>query len=105
MNSENCFFPGAQLLAQEHQLPTETDPYVRCAEEHMLQNGKHFRLIVCMSREMSARLMQAQFLSIDTSFKRVHNQWQEFEIESWDVNHMRCKDAPLYRFVLHSHLI
>ena len=71
----------------------------------MLQNGKHFRLIVCMSHEMSAHLMQAQFLSIDTSFKHVHNQWQEFEIESWDVNHMRCKDIPLYRFVLHSHLI
>lgn len=37
--------------------------------------------------------MQAQFLSIDTSFKRIHHKWQEFEIESWDVNYMRCKDT------------
>jgi hypothetical protein len=89
--SINKFFLGAQLLAQEHQLSTETNPYVRCAEEHTLQNGKPFRLIICMSRAMSARLMQAKFLSIDTSFKRVNHKWQEFEIESWDVNHMRCK--------------
>lgn len=81
---------GAQLLAQQHQLPTETDPYVRCAEEHTLANGKPFRLIICMSRAMSTWLMQSKFLSIDTSFKRVHHKWQEFEIESWDENHMRC---------------
>lgn len=64
--------------------------YVRCAESHILSNGTKFDLIVCMSPMMSMRLLQAMRFSIDTSFKRLHG-WQEFEIESWDHQSMRCE--------------
>jgi hypothetical protein len=39
---------------------------------------------------MALRLLGAKRISIDTSFKRLHG-WQEFEIEAWDSEHMRCK--------------
>lgn len=42
-----------------------------------------------MSPFMSHRLLLARRVSIDTSFKRLHG-WQEFEIEAWDNNHLRC---------------
>ncbi|KAG2342174.1 hypothetical protein BDR05DRAFT_949144 [Suillus weaverae] len=35
---------------------------------------------------MSQHLLQAKYLSINTSFKCAQG-WQEFEIESWDVDH------------------
>ena len=74
-----------------HLAAPDDERYVRCAETHILDDGKAFDLIICMSPAMSHRLMQAEYLSIDTSFKRLHYKWQEFEIESWDVVHMRCK--------------
>lgn len=40
---------------------------------------------------MSTQLMSAAHISIDTSFKQVHGKWQEFEIETWDPIHMKCK--------------
>lgn len=63
--------------------------YVRCAETHPLKSGD-FQLIVCMSANMSLRLMHAKRLSIDMSFKRVNGKWEEFEIETWNDEHMRC---------------
>lgn len=83
-------FQGAKLLVdKENELPRHAR-YVRCAETHTLPGGVDFRLIVCMSPLMSRHLLLARRVSIDTSFKRLHG-WQEFEIEAWDNNHMRCK--------------
>lgn len=64
--------------------------YIRCAESHVLRSGSTFNLIICMTPVMSFWLIQAVRFSIDTSFKRLHS-WQEFEIESWSHQHMRCK--------------
>ena len=71
----------------------DADPhrYVRCVETHKLKSGAMFQLIVCMSSAMSLRLMHATRLSIDMSFKRVSGKWEEFEIETWDNDRMRCK--------------
>lgn len=82
---------GAQLLVEQHRLLADDEQYIRCAETHALYDGKTFYLVICMSRAMSTYLMQSEFISIDTSFKRLHHKWQEFEIETWDVNHMRCR--------------
>ncbi|KAF8974325.1 hypothetical protein BDZ97DRAFT_11979 [Flammula alnicola] len=82
-------FEGAQLLVEQHRLLADDEQYIRCAETHALYDGKTFYLVICMSRAMSTYLMQSEFISIDTSFKRLHHKWQEFEIETWDVNHMR----------------
>lgn len=82
---------GAQLLVEQQQLLSPDEQYVRCAEYHVLEDGKPFYLIICMSRRMSQNLMVSEYLSIDTSFKRLHHNWQEFEIESWDVDAMRCE--------------
>lgn len=80
---------GALLLVTQHEaLPIEYR-YVRCAETHSLDTGKDFHLVICMSSAMSNHLIRAKRLSIDTSFKRLHG-WEEFEIESWDVDSMRC---------------
>ena len=68
--------------------------YIRCAESHVLRGGSTFDLIICMTPMMSSWLMHAVRFSIDTSFKRLHS-WQEFEIESWDHQHMCCKYSSM----------
>ena len=68
--------------------------YIRFAESHVLRGGSTFDLIICMTPMMSSWLMHAVRFSIDTSFKRLHS-WQEFEIESWDHQHMRCKYSSM----------
>ncbi|KAF8184741.1 hypothetical protein BJ912DRAFT_852992, partial [Pholiota molesta] len=82
-------FEGAQLLVEQQLSGPEELQYVRCAEMSSLPDGKEFFLVICMSRAMSAYLMSAKFLSIDTAFKRLQHKWQEFEIETWDVDRMR----------------
>lgn len=97
-------FAGAIHLATKHDLLPIDERYIRCAESHQLSTKSasnppaattstsisSLQLVICMTKRMSWRLMQAKRLSIDTSFKRVHG-WQEFEFESWDVAHMKCK--------------
>ena len=70
--------------------------YVHCVESHVLSGGSTFNLIICMMPAMSLQLLQAVWFLIDTSFKRVHR-WEEFEIESWDHQHMQCKPVPIVR--------
>ncbi|EIW73871.1 hypothetical protein CONPUDRAFT_147995 [Coniophora puteana RWD-64-598 SS2] len=80
-------FEGAQLMARQHEtLPTE-ECYIRFADECTEGNEK-FRIVICMSPQMSRHLLSAKRLSIDTSFKRLHG-WQEFEMESWDNENMK----------------
>jgi len=55
----------------------------------VLSGRSTLNLIICMTPAMSLWLLQAMQFSIDTSFKHVHG-WQEFEIESWDHQHMQC---------------
>ena len=81
---------GAILLAEQHQLLPLPAKYVRCAETHQIEGGKEFRLVICMSNTMSGHLLDALYISIDTSFKRVHGKWQEFEMETWKDTHMKC---------------
>ncbi|KAF8157089.1 hypothetical protein B0H34DRAFT_798402 [Crassisporium funariophilum] len=78
-------FEGAQLLVEQHKALPVDSRYVRCAEIHDIEHGKKFELVICMSRAMSQHLLTTAHLSIDTSFKRVHGKWQEFEMESWDT--------------------
>jgi len=85
-------FSGAKLLVQKDLEVSDDNHYVCCAETHRLDDGTLFFLIICMYPVMSGYLMQSKFLSIDTSFKWVHDKWQEFEIETWDDIHMRCKN-------------
>ncbi|KAJ7633292.1 hypothetical protein FB45DRAFT_1148985 [Roridomyces roridus] len=82
-------FEGAQLLAAQHSELPEAEQYVRCAEIHAIEGGKPFYLVICMLRSMSARLMRAKKLSLDTAFKRVNGKWQEFEMETWDLDGMK----------------
>ena len=78
---------GALYLLHQ---PSEDPPYLHCVEIHPLPGLELFRLIVCFSPFMLTQLMHAKRLSIDTSFKRVHR-WQEFEMEAWDNERMRCR--------------
>jgi hypothetical protein len=91
LNDSHIHPPGAKLLADEQKkLPLERR-YICCAETHNIPNvDSGLRLVVCMTSRMSQHLLSSKRLSIDTSFKRVRG-WQEFEIESWDDDHMRCK--------------
>ncbi|KAJ7800656.1 hypothetical protein B0H14DRAFT_3092562 [Mycena olivaceomarginata] len=82
-------FEGAQLLAAEHCGLPEGEQYVRCAEKHTLVDGKTFYLVICMLRSMSALLMRSKKLSLDTAFKCLNGKWQEFEMETWEVDHMK----------------
>ncbi|KAJ7300482.1 hypothetical protein DFH08DRAFT_970245 [Mycena albidolilacea] len=82
-------FEGAQLLAAEHRGLPEEEQYVWCAEKHTLADGKTFYLVICMLRSMSALLMRSKKLSLDTAFKRLNGKWQEFEMETWEVDHMK----------------
>lgn len=91
LRTQNLTLIGAQLLARIQKNPEYRNPYVRCAELHTLGDGTLFYLVICMSEKMALYLMRSKFISIDTSFKRLHHNWQEFEIESWDSDAMRCK--------------
>lgn len=83
---------GAQLLVEEQtRLPLD-QRYVRCVEVHKIGRESYLKLIICMTMRMSSHLLAAKQLSIDTSFKRAQG-WQEFEIESWDINHQRCMSS------------
>ncbi|KJA15069.1 hypothetical protein HYPSUDRAFT_59028 [Hypholoma sublateritium FD-334 SS-4] len=75
-------FEGAQFLVEQQQLSPPD-------EHHLMDDGSTFHFIICMSRTMSKFLMETEYVTIDTSFKRVHHKWQEFEIESWDRETMR----------------
>ncbi|KIJ31740.1 hypothetical protein M422DRAFT_266489 [Sphaerobolus stellatus SS14] len=75
-------FEAAGNICKEHAILNNEFTYVRCVETHDLKGHAAFRLIVCMFPAMSALLLSTKCISIDTSFKRVH-QWQEFEIEAW----------------------
>ncbi|KJA20386.1 hypothetical protein HYPSUDRAFT_1092632 [Hypholoma sublateritium FD-334 SS-4] len=80
---------GALHLLQAQTVLPLKEKYLRCVEQHDIENNKLFELIICMSHAMSTQLMSAVHISIDTSFKRVHGKWQEFEIETWDPIHMK----------------
>ncbi|KAJ7211515.1 hypothetical protein C8J57DRAFT_1440813 [Mycena rebaudengoi] len=53
------------------------EQYVRCAETHILEDGKPFQLIICMLQSMSSFLMRSKKLSLDTAFKRLSGKWQD----------------------------
>ncbi|KAJ7631405.1 hypothetical protein DFH06DRAFT_1439242 [Mycena polygramma] len=86
---EGTGFEGAELLAAQHRELPEEEQYVRCAEKHTIENGKTFYLVICMLRSMSALLMRSKKLSLDTAFKRLNGKWQEFEMETWELNQMK----------------
>ncbi|KAG6374217.1 hypothetical protein JVT61DRAFT_4875 [Boletus reticuloceps] len=100
-------FEGAQLLVEEQtRLPLD-QRYVRCVEVHKIGRESYLKLIICMTTRMSSHLLAAKRLSIDTSFKRAQG-WQEFEIESWDINHQRsvvCARAFINSQTANAHLI
>ena len=81
---------GAKLLAQQHIHCAIEEQYVRCVDDVTVGNTT-FRIIVCMTLEMSKLLMNAKQLTFDTSFKHVHK-WEEFEIEMWHDDAKRCKN-------------
>jgi hypothetical protein len=63
------FYLGACHLANEHaSLPLEQH-YICCTETHGIEHGVEFKLVVCMTSQMSSHLVQAKCLLIDTSFK------------------------------------
>ncbi|KAJ7825992.1 hypothetical protein B0H14DRAFT_2368572, partial [Mycena olivaceomarginata] len=82
-------FEGAQLLAAQHRKLPEGEQYVRCAEKHTLEDGTIFYLVICMLRSMSALLVRSKKLLLDTAFKRLSGKWQEFEMETWELDHMK----------------
>ncbi|KAJ7754676.1 hypothetical protein DFH07DRAFT_868560 [Mycena maculata] len=82
-------FEGAQLLAAQHRELHEDEQYVRCAETHTIEDGKTFHLVICMLRSMSTLLMRSKKVALDTAFKRLNGKWQEFEMESWELNRMK----------------
>ncbi|KAF8576627.1 hypothetical protein K439DRAFT_1655220 [Ramaria rubella] len=83
-------FEGAYHLLTEHRELPPDDQYVRCVEKHDIPGEGTFSLIICMFRRMSALLSLTKQPSIDTSFKRLNN-WQEFEIEAWFPEYLRCQ--------------
>ncbi|KAF8978201.1 hypothetical protein BDQ17DRAFT_1338866 [Cyathus striatus] len=58
-------------------------------KSHIIEGGKTFFLLICMSKMMAFALIKALYISIDTSFKHVHGKWQEFEMETWDSRGMK----------------
>jgi hypothetical protein len=86
-------FPGAQLLAEQHSKLPADEQYIRCAETHILEDGKPFQLIICMLQSMSSFLMRSKKLSLDTAFKRLSGKWQEFEMETWELDNMKCMSS------------
>ncbi|KAK7022501.1 hypothetical protein R3P38DRAFT_3317686 [Favolaschia claudopus] len=86
---EGTGFDGAQLLAAQHRELPEDEQYVRCAETHTIEDGKTFNLVICMLKSMSRFLMRAKTLSLDTAFRRLAGKWQEFEMETWELMHMK----------------
>lgn len=76
-------------MIQEQGQLNITNHYVRLAE-HVKISQESFHIVICMSPEMSDYLLSAKRVSMDTSFKRVHD-WQEFEIECWHNASNRCK--------------
>ncbi|KAJ7769144.1 hypothetical protein DFH07DRAFT_769047 [Mycena maculata] len=72
MNSDMFCFPRVRdlkLLAAQHRKLPEDEQYVRCAEKHTLEDGTIFYLVI--------------------SFKRLSGRWQEFEMETWELDRMK----------------
>jgi hypothetical protein len=90
-------FPGViHWKQQQDEQLAPADHYIRrvikipesAQDEHeedelSLDNSDVLRIVICMSREGSERLLKAQYLSSDISFKRV-NDFYEFEIACID---------------------
>ena len=88
---------------KEHELLPLEEQYVRYAEVHNVAGEPKFSLVICMLRAMSRHLMQAKRVSIDTSFRQLHD-WEEFEIESWESDSKRCKGEVHLFSAMDSHL-
>ncbi|KAG6805088.1 hypothetical protein H0H93_005648, partial [Arthromyces matolae] len=59
-----------------------SDDHLDDEEDEILppeESGKPLRIVVCMTKAASFRLLEAQYLQCDTSFKRVLG-FQEFEL-------------------------
>ncbi|KAJ6565296.1 hypothetical protein DFH09DRAFT_919678 [Mycena vulgaris] len=82
-------FEGAQIHSGQWNRNKSEEQYVRCAETHTIEDGKTFHLVICMLRSMSALLMRSKKLSLDTAFKRLNGKWQEFEMETWELDQMK----------------
>ncbi|KAJ8475498.1 hypothetical protein ONZ45_g15590 [Pleurotus djamor] len=88
------FFPkgtgleGAKLLLEGQRAAPPEERYLRAVEVHTLSDSTQFTLIICMTPSMSRQLLNSQRVTIDTSFKRIHD-YQEFEIETWDDANLR----------------
>ncbi|KAJ7147499.1 hypothetical protein C8R43DRAFT_1129734 [Mycena crocata] len=82
-------FEVVQLLADQHRNLPKEEQYVRCAETHTIEDGKMFHLVICMLRSMSTLLMRSKKISLDTAFKRLNGKWQEFGMESWELDRMK----------------
>ena len=76
-------------MYHEHVLLLKEERYVWCVEAHTIERNQTFRLVACMLPVMSELLVSTKHISIDTSFKRLHN-WQEFEVEAWFSKYNRC---------------
>ncbi|KAJ7292092.1 hypothetical protein C8J57DRAFT_1212498 [Mycena rebaudengoi] len=51
--------------------------------------GHLMRLWSIMLQSMSSFLMRSKKLSLDTAFKRLSGKWQEFEMETWELDNMK----------------
>ncbi|KAJ6478012.1 hypothetical protein DFH09DRAFT_1108430 [Mycena vulgaris] len=73
--------PSLGNLDHHLELP-EDEQYVRCAETHTIEDGKH-------SSWSSLSSCDRRKLSLDTAFKRLKGKWQEFEMETWELDRMK----------------
>ena len=52
------------------------------------KNQDLYRIIICMTQEMSRNLAQAHYIQCDISYKRIVG-WLEFEIAGWN-RELKC---------------
>lgn len=87
----------ASLEDTQNIFDSEGDSGEEDDENEIQAAGTKFRMVVCMTPGSSRRLLQAQYLQSDISFKRI-NGFEEFELGGLDAN-SRTSECILSAFL------
>ena len=82
------YITGVEALSKEEStLPKNC--YIRCVDKVEVGAGR-IRIIIRMAPIMSRYLLEAKWLTVDTSFKSIQS-WEEFEVETCHNNAKQCE--------------
>jgi hypothetical protein len=109
--SQDCLPPELHYIRYIGEVPISSLTVYE-DDEHIIESDEMLRIIICMTKQSSRRLLRAQYLQSDISFKRVvgflefeiggFNQNASIGVNSWDLLNIHWTDATLSTELLSS---